>query len=172
MQINFYPESDNLDFEKAANEYKEIWKQEGQRITEVIEKISELKFKEKDINALIYGDISYSSPLQLQAAISLTHKKGTIVHELCHRLLVANKIKWEKIKGKNGFNLLTHRPVDLILYDIWVDLYNKEFAKKEVAYEISLWSHGGVSPYKIAWDWALGMTKEQRHEEFQKYLQK
>jgi hypothetical protein len=85
---------------------------------------------------------------------------------------VANKIKWEKIKGKNGFNLLAHRPVDLILYDIWVELYGKNFAKKEVVYEISLWSHGGVSPYKIAWDWALGMTKTERHEEFLKYLQK
>ena len=86
-------------------------------------------------------------------------------------MLWGNKIKWEKIKGKNGFYLLTHRPVDLILYDIWIELYSENFAKKEVAYEISLWSHGGVSPYKIAWDWALAMTKKQRHEEFQKYLE-
>lgn len=172
MQINFYPEYDNSDFEKAAKEYANIWSEEGQRITETIEKISGLKFREKTINAVIHNRISYSHPLQLQTGLSLEEKRGTITHELCHRLLLANEIKWEKIKGKNGFYLLAHRPVDLILYDIWIKLYGKNFAKKHVKYEIALWDVKGISPYKIAWDWALGMTKDKRHQEFQKYLQK
>src|SRR3989338_10472117 len=170
MIIKFYPETDNPVFEKAAREYAKIWQKEGDRIVTAIEQISGLKFIEKYINALSYGEISYSRPLQLQSNISLPHKRGTLVHELCHRILVANKIKWEKLKGKNAFYLLSHKPVDLILYDIWMKLYGEEFARKEVKYEINLWNEKDVSPYKIAWDWALGMTKEQRTEEFKKYL--
>lgn len=170
MQINFYPEYDNPKFEKAAKEYARLWRKEGQKIIAVIEKISGLKFEEQIINAIIYDRISMSHPLQLQAGLSLEEKKGTITHELCHRLLWSNKIKWEKIEGENGFYLLTHRPVDLILYDIWIELYGETFAKEEVKSEIKLWTEKGISPYKIAWDWALGMSKEQRHEEFQKYL--
>jgi hypothetical protein len=172
MQINFYPEYDNPTFEKAAKEYTKIWSEEGERITAVIKKVSGLKFKEKVVNAIVHDRISYSHPLQLQTGLSLEEKRGTITHELCHRLLLGNKIKWEKIKGKNGFYLLVHRPADLILYDIWVELYGEDFAKRHVKYEIDLWSEKGISPYKIAWDWALAMTKEQRHQEFLKYLEK
>ncbi|MCL5435141.1 MAG: hypothetical protein M1405_02015 [Patescibacteria group bacterium] len=172
MIINFYPEYDNAEFEKATKEYAKIWTEEGDRITKTIEKVSGLKFKEKIINAIIYGRISLSHPLQLQSGLSLEEKRGTITHELCHRLLWKNKIKWEKIKGKNGFYLLTHRPVDLILYDIWVELYEEDFAKKHVKHEINLWNEKGISPYKAAWDWALSMTKEQRQKLWRKYLKK
>jgi hypothetical protein len=172
MQINFYPSYDNPQFEKAAKEYTKIWNEEGERITKSIEKISGLKFQEKIINAIIYGNISYSHPLQLESEISNEEKRGTIIHELCHRLLLANKIKWENIKGKNGFYLLAHRPVDLILYDIWTQLYGEDFAKRHVKQEISLWNQKGISPYKTAWDWALGMTKAERQREFKKYLLK
>jgi hypothetical protein len=65
-----------------------------------------------------------------------------------------------------------HKHIDLILYDIWVDLYGEKFAKEEIDYEISLWNGKGISPYKTAWDWALKMIKQERRQEFQKYLPK
>jgi hypothetical protein len=172
MIINFYPEYDNPKFEKAAKEYAKLWKEEGERITKTIEEVSGLKFKERIINAIVYDRISMSHPLQLQTGLSLKEKRGTIAHEICHRLLWSNKIKWEDIKGKHGFRLLTHRPLDLILYDILVELYGEKVAKEEVKFEIELWDEKDVSPYKIAWDWALGMTKEERKKEFKKYLKK
>jgi len=171
MVINFYPEQDNLKFEKAAKEYQKIWEEEGERITKVIEKVSGLRFKEKVINAIIYDEISYSVPLKLQADLSTQHKKGTLTHELCHRLVVGNNIKIKSGKTYNSWTMAIHKHIDLILYDIWVKLYGEDFAKKEIEYEISLWTGKGISPYKTAWDWALGMTKEQRHDEFQKYLE-
>ncbi len=172
MKINFYPEQNNLKFAKAAKEYRMIWGKEGKKITATIEKISGLKFKEKIINALIYDEISYSVPLQLQAEMSIKHKKGTLVHELCHRLVVGNHIKLKAEKTYNSWNMAIHKHIDLILYDILVELYGESFAKEEIKYEISLWNQKGVSPYKIAWDTVLKMAKEQRRREFQKYLKK
>ena len=173
MQINFYPESDNLDFEKSAKEYKEIWKQEGQRITEAIEKISGLKFKEKIINAVISAKTSYSRPLQLQSSLQFNIKKGGIVHELCHRILVANRINWGELPEDSfEWNIAIHKPVMLILYDIWTELYGEDFAKENVAYESTPQKEEKITPYKVVWDWALAMTKEKRHEEFLKYLSK
>ena len=118
MIINFYPEYDNPEFEIAAKEYAKIWREEGERIVKTIEEISGLKFKEKIINAIIFKKLSASSPLRLQAGLSSEQKKGTLVHELCHRLLIGNNIAFEKLTMKNAFYLISHRPVNLILYDI------------------------------------------------------
>lgn len=173
MIINFYPEYDNPKFEKAAKEYAKIWNEEGNRIVKTIEEVSGLKFKEKIINAIVCKKISYSNPLRFQAALSLEQKKGTVVHELCHRLLNGNNINYEKLKGENAIFLIYHKPVDLILYDIWIELYGGNFAKKHIEHEIDLWritGSKGISPYKTAWDWALKMTKEQRQKEFYKYF--
>jgi hypothetical protein len=172
MLINFYPEQDDPKFEKATEEYQKIWNEERERITKVIEKTSGLQFKEKVINAIIYDEISYSIPLKLQVNLSTQHKKGTLTHELCHRLVVGNNIKIKSGKTYNSWTMAIHKHIDLILYDIWVKLYGENFAKKEIAYEISLWTGKGISPYKIAWDWALKMTKEQRQKLWNKSLKK
>lgn len=172
MKINFYPEYDNPKFEKAAEEYSLIWIQEGKKIIKVIEKVSKLKFKEKIINAIIYGEVSYSRPLMLQYNLTIQDKKGTLVHELCHRVLSGQgyDLKFKnKITNKN-YDLESHKIIDLILYDIWIKLYGEKFAKEEIRLEISLWTRKEVSPYKIAWDWALKMTKEERAKEFNKYF--
>jgi len=172
MQINFYPEEDNPEFEKAAEEYAKIWKEEGNKIVTAIEKVGELKFKEKIINAIIYNEISFSVPLKLQANNSMEHKKGTLTHELCHRLVVGNNITLKSGKTYNSWTMAVHKHIDLILYDIYVELYGETFAKKEIAYEISLWTGKGISPYKTAWDWALSMTKEERQKLWKKILSK
>jgi hypothetical protein len=164
VKINFYPEYDNPELEKAAKEYGEIWEEEGNRITRAIEKISGLKFKEKVINAIIYDEISYSIPLRLQAGISENHKRGALVHELCHRIVVGNNIHVKARKTYTGWNTDIHKHIFLILYDVRIKLYGVELAKKEIDFEISLWNGKGISPYKIAWDWALAMTKEERQK--------
>lgn len=170
MQINFYPESDNPIFEKAAKEYANIWRTEGEKIKATIENVSGLKFKEKIINGLTFGDVSYSVPLQLQSNISAEHKKGTLIHELCHRLLVGNNVRFNFGYDDPNWNLEVHKQVDLILYDIWVETYGLDFAKKQIDHEINLWTDKSISPYKIAWDWALSITKEQRQEKFKEHL--
>ncbi len=170
MKINFYPSWDKPEYEEAAKEYAKIWEEEGSRITEAIEKISGLKFREKVVNALVFGGISNSGPLRLNANLDKKRKKGDLTHELCHRLLYGNTIKFEKLEGENAEYLIQHKPIDLILYDIWTELYGEEFAKEQIPFEIDEWTGKGVSPYKIAWNWALSMTKEERQKEFRKYL--
>jgi hypothetical protein len=172
MRINFYPEYDNPEFEKAAKEYAEIWKNEGDKITKTIEKVSGLRFKENLINAIIYKDISYSIPLKLQGNISAEHKKGALVHELCHRIVVGNNIHVKTGKTYIDWNIDIHKHIFLILHDIRVELYGENFEKKEVDFEISLWDGKGISPYKIAWDWALAMTREGRQKLWKKLLKK
>ncbi len=171
MIINFYPESDNPKFEKASREYAKLWEEEGTSIQKTIENISGLKFKEKIINALIFDNVSYSVPLQLTANITLERKRGALVHELCHRLAVGNNMEVERGKTYNSWILAIHKHIDLILYDVWIKLYGENFAKREIKYEIGLWNSKGISPYKIAWDFALSMTKEKRQKEFKKYKQ-
>lgn len=169
MIINFYPESDNPVFEKATREYQRIWKEEGLKIQDAIEKISGLKFKEKIINAVTCDDVSYSVPLKLDSKISIENKRGTLVHELCHRLIVGNNVRFDFAYEDPNWNMEVHKQVDLILYDIWVELYGEKFAKKEIKYEIGLWTGKGISPYKIAWDFVLSLNKNERAKEFAKF---
>lgn len=170
MKINFYPESDNPIFEKASGEYAKLWEEESIRIQKTIENISGLRFREKIINALVFNDVSYSVPLQLTANITLERKRGALVHELCHRLVVGNNIEVKSGKSYNSWIFATHKHIDLILYDVWVKLYGENFAKREIKYEISLWTGKGISPYKTAWDWALSMTKPERAKLFKQHL--
>lgn len=172
MQINFYPDYDNFEFKRAAGEYGKIWEEEGTKITDTIEKVSGLKFKEKIINAIIYSDISYSIPLRLQANTSIEHKKGTLTHELCHRLVAGNNISIKVEKNHTSRTMAIHKHIDLILYDIRVEIYGEDFAKEEADYEISLWTGREINPYKVAWDWALSMTKEERQKLWKESLGK
>lgn len=169
LSINFYPESDNSVFEKASGEYAKLWEEEGLKIQNTIENISGLKFKEKFINALVFDDVSYSVPLQLTANITLERKRGALVHELCHRLVIGNNIEVKSGKNYNSWIFAIHKHIDLILYDVWVTLYGENFAKREIKYEISLWTGKGVSPYKIAWDFVLSLNKNERAKEFEKF---
>ncbi len=169
LKINFYPESDNFVFEKASIEYTKLWEEEGTGMQKTIENISGLRFKEKIINALVFDDVSYSVPLQLTANITLERKRGALVHELCHRIVVGNNIEVKSGKSYNSWIFAIHKHIDLILYDVWVKLYGENFAKREIRYEISLWTGKDISPYKIAWDWALSMTKPERTKMFRKH---
>jgi len=162
LNIKFYIDHDDKDLKEAANEYQRIWDEEGRRIVRAIEKISGLKIKEKVINAIVFEGISYSRPLSLRASYPTDIKKGTLVHELCHRLMSGNFPQRKVIiKDYEAWSLKNHKNINLVLYDIWVDLYGKEVADRNVEVE------SGRKPlYKKAWDWALVLSKEEREKKF------
>jgi hypothetical protein len=56
-----------------------------------------------------------------------------------------------------------HRKLFLVLYDIWVVLYGKDFADKNVAVESR---RKGLYDYESAWKWALAMSAEERAAKF------
>ena len=138
MQINFYP--DNEDYLEASKEYQLIWEQDGAKIVNVLQDISGMTFKKNTINAIVLEQKSHSHPLTLRASYSLDIKKGTLIHELAHRLFVDNN-------HKTNDPLKAHELINHTLYSAWVALYGKEFADNMVLVE-----SGRAPVYKEAWD--------------------
>lgn len=166
LKITFYPDSDQPEFLKASKEYQHIWDEDGERIIETIERVSSLRFLEKFINAIVFEGISRSHPFCLRASYKEEHKKSTIIHELCHRLSVGNHIVIKDERGLTS-SLENHRILNLILYDIWSDLYGEEFAK-----EAALIESKRQQFYKDAWDYALGFNRETRAMKFAEIIKK
>jgi len=167
LKITFHPDSDQEDYASIIEDYQKLWKKEGKRIVETIQKFSGLKFKESQINAIVYkGSLSARSrPLSLHANVPEDVRKGTLVHELCHRVLAGNKVRIKFDDYKNA-SLEIHKVLNLILFDIWEELYEKKFADDMVAWESK--SRSGV--YKKAWEYALSFSKKEREENFKKLI--
>lgn len=147
--------------------YQEIWEREGEKIVEVVEKISGLKFKESFINAIVFQAKfpSQSYPLCLKADYPEDRKISFLIHELSHRLLAGNGVgpRQKKFKSEKSKKLAVHKILYLILYDIWTELYGEKFAKESVESEINI---SGDEVYKKAWKWALSLSKKERKEKF------
>jgi hypothetical protein len=159
LSINFHPECDIPRFTEAAEEYKKIWAEDGERITKTIQEISGYNFRAETYNAIILDNKpSASYPLILLANYSPEKKKSTLVHELTHKVIPRNEVM-------KASELENHKILNLVLYNIWTELYGKEFADNSVAGEF-VWG----DTYKKAWEYALALTKEQRLEEYQKFL--
>lgn len=171
LKINFYPDSDREDrlnsVKKGTKEYKNIWQKDGENIIKTIENVSKLSFVESEINSIVYVSSlnPRSVPLSLRANVSLERKKGTLVHELCHRLISGNLIRID-VKDRKDFSLEVHKLLNLILYDVWVDIYGEQLAKSNLDYE------SGIPSYKEAWEWALSFSKEERAKRFEEASKK
>ena len=161
LHIRFIPIFEDREFIEAANEYALIWREEGNRILDVIQKVTNLTFIESRIAAVVYDGVSFSgrSPkdiMKIRFSYDTENKKATLVHELSHRLL---------------FNLINkpdtdeHQTLFLFLYDVWIELYGDEFANKMVETE-----KVRDEKYFTAWSFALSFTKEQRREKFTEFL--
>ncbi len=159
MEINFYPDSDKDELVKASNQYTQIWYELGTKIIGSYKEITGLNFLENEINAIIFEKPSFSHPLTLRASYSSEVKKGTLVHELGHRLIVGNGVEVDS--PKENFSLDIHKQLFLILFDVWEKLFNLQFAKTMVMEE----RKRGVI-YQDAWNWVLSLDKEKRKQLF------
>lgn len=161
------PDSDREDLsekiKRGLDDYKKIWNNDNLRIIKAVKKITGLNFIEQEINAIVFSSTlnSRSFPLSLNADLELDIKKGLLVHELCHRLLSGNHIRI-KFDNYKDISLEIHKVLNLILYDIWVEVYGAGLANKMVEWE----SKSRRSIYKKAWKWALGFDKKERKNEF------
>ena len=159
VTVTFSPQEKTPAFNAAVDEYRAVWAAEGSRIIEGMEKISTLRFPEKSVKAQIYEGPSLSgrggAPMRLRASYQPDEKKGTLVHELGHRMNAQLKVRPQ--------DLDEHRLLFLYLYDLYVDLYGKEFADKEVAFGKTL---RGLYDYEAAWNWAMTMSREERLAKF------
>ena len=159
VTMHFEPQSPTDAFIKAAAEYDALWKAEGDRMIDAMERATGVRFNERNIKAVIYEAASFSGlgdrPMRLRASYPADVKKATLVHELLHRMLHEIKTTAE---------IDEHRKLFLVLYDIWVALYGKEFADRNVAVESQ---RKGLYDYDSAWKWALAMSAEERAVRFQ-----
>jgi hypothetical protein len=154
--MTFTPQQkENANFIAAAEEYRRIWSNEGERVIRAMEQVTGLEFPEKQVAAEIYEGPSFSGrgslPMRLRASYPFEIKKGTLVHEMGHRMNGQLRRRPKELDE--------HRLLFLFLYDLWTQLYGKEFADKEVAFERTL---KGLYDYDAAWTWALAMTPQQR----------
>ena len=169
VTLTFTPESKTPAFETAAADYRSIWEAEGARIIEAMERLTTLRFPQKKIAIQVFEGPSNASlrfnragvpvgsrdPMRLRASYSADNKKGTLVHELGHRMNLNLRTRPE--------DLDEHRLLFLYLYDLYVDLYGKEFADAQVAFGRTL---RGLYDYDTAWTWTLAMAREERASRF------
>jgi hypothetical protein len=139
-------------FAAAAREYEQLWAAEGDRIVRAMESVSGLTFRDTAVRVLVYEGISQSgyrdrSPMRMRASYPPDTKKATLIHELGHRLQ----------EGLFRRDEEEHGPLFLWLYDVWVQLYGREFADAQVAVE-----KRRRGPYPEAWDDALALSAAER----------
>lgn len=160
IKLTFSSNPKDQDLTIAANEYQSIWDKDGQKIISIMEATSGLIFSPQEISVIVYEGISQSGtgnlPMKLRASYPLEVKKGTLVHELGHRLIGQ--------LTKRPSDLDEHQILFLILYDIWIALYGKDFADNMIETEKL---RKGYYDYAQAWKQALTLTKEDRMARFE-----
>lgn len=161
ISLRFIPIFEDKEFVDAVNEYQQIWEAEGAKIVDAFKKIAGLSLVESRIAIVVYEGVSFSGRtpddmMKLRASYNADVKKGTLVHELSHRLLFNMK------KRPEGDE---HPIINLFLYDVWVNLYGEGFANKMVEIEKTR-----DERYLKAWDFALSLSKEERKEKFSSLL--
>ena len=173
VTVTFVPHNKNPNFDAATDEYRRLWAAEGGRIILAMEQLSKLKFPHEDVKAEIYegpsssgvrfnregAPVGGSDPMRLRASYQAEEKKGTLTHELGHRMNAQLK--------KRPQDVDEHRLLFLYLYDLYENLYGKEFADREVAFGKTL---KGLYDYETAWNWALAMSREERLSKFGEVL--
>jgi len=169
ITLTFASQNKNQAFDTATDEYRRIWAAEGGRIIEAMERISTLRFPEKRVHVGIYEGTSFAGlrmnkdgipvgtngPVRMRASYPGDVKKGTLIHELGHRMNVQLR--------KRPKDIDDHRLLFLYLYDLYEDLYGKEYADAQVAFGRTL---KGLYDYDAAWNWVLAMSRQERLSKF------
>jgi hypothetical protein len=141
-------------FSETADQYRQLWARDGDRIVAALERESGLVFPAHPIEIILHD----ARPITADRCLGIRlrggrwggYAKGTLVHELGHCLAAA-------LPRDAGLD--DHRLLYLFLYDAWVDLYGTAYADRMVAIERRI--PGGYD-YSAAWTWALSMTREER----------
>ena len=101
VKVTFAAQDKNPAFDAAVNEYRQIWTDDGRRIVAALEKICRLNFPDKNVKVEIYEGPSLSgrggAPMKLRASYGPDEKKGTVVHELGHRMNAQLKMRPQEL---------------------------------------------------------------------------
>jgi len=159
LTVRFHPESDEPELVLAATEYQRLWDAEGDHIVEQFEAVTSLSFAEHLINAIVFEGVSRSHPLCVRASYDAEAKRAGLIHELSHRLVRGNRARLSLPQPQPGRQRENHELIDLFLFDVWVELYGEEFARRRVDVE-------SRPPYpvfyRLAWESALTLGRAGR----------
>lgn len=154
-------EAQSAEFDDAADEYRAIWEEDGNRIVAALQRATGLQVESGPILAIVYEGVSRSGyrdiPMNMRASYPLDTKRGTLVHELSHRLisdLVPKRFE-------------DHPIIFLFLYDVWVELWGKSFADAQIAVESA---RRGIYDYEAAWKTALAYGREGRRARWNEFI--
>ena len=157
-QINFKAEAPQ--FEAAAEQYRLIWKQEGERIAATLHGLTGVHLEPGPIQTIVFEGVSNSGyrdiPMRMRASLPADTKRATLVHELSHRLISHLVPK----------DFEEHPVIFLFVYDAWVELWGQEFADAQVAVESR---RRGLYDYEGAWKDALALGKTGRAKAWAKF---
>jgi hypothetical protein len=144
------------EFSAAAEEYRQLWCDEGPRMIQALEEASGQPFPSTPIEVFVANATPMTAydgrTIWLKASYPAYYKRATLVHELGHRL---------SFTMARSPDLDDHRLLYLFLHEAWTRLYGSEFADRMAQAERRI---RGRYDYAGAWDWALAMTPEQRRE--------
>jgi hypothetical protein len=158
--IDFVAES--AEFADATEAYQAIWREEGEKISAALESATGLQMESGPIRAIVYEGISNSgyknNPMRMRASYPPDTKRATLVHELAHRL-IADLVPQDYEE---------HPIIFLFVYDVWVELWGREFADAQVEVE---GQRRGNYDYESAWRDALALGAEGRAERWSKFLE-
>jgi hypothetical protein len=153
-------------FTDATLEYEQIWAKDGEKIINALEKLSGMRFLDTAVTVIIMEVASTSgymeSPMLLRASYPVDIKKGTLIHELGHRL--------QACLGPHQDTLSDHDILFMYLYDVWTDLYGEDFAKQQVAAESR--RKNPTHDYQRMWQQALAGNREQRQKKIREFVAK
>jgi hypothetical protein len=149
------------EFIAAVDEYRAIWSAEGGRIVEALRRATGLTLEAGPIHAIVYEGPSFSgyheAPMRLRASYPSATKRATLVHELSHRL-IADLVPYD---------FEDHPTIFLFVYDVWVELWGKEFADEQVQIESA---RRGLYDYESAWKDALALGADARAKNWSTFL--
>ena len=141
-------------FAEAADDYRQLWRAEGERIVAALERESGLAFPDRPLEIILHDGRPMTgfgcSMMRLRGQTGGRLATGTLVHELGHCLAATLPL---------AAGIDDQRLLYLFLYDAWTALYGRDFADGMVRIERQI---PLAYDYSAAWDWALAMTYEQR----------
>jgi hypothetical protein len=146
-------------FALATEEYRQLWRSEGERMIQALEGASGFDFPALAIEVFVSNGTPSTSydgrTIWLKGSYPEYFKRATLMHELGHRLAFT----MPRVAGLDD-----HRLLYLFLFDAWSDLYGPDFAGRMADIESRI---AGRYDYAAAWRWARTMTREQRQVRLQ-----
>lgn len=147
------------------NVYEAIWRKYGKKIITSIEKVTNLKYLESEINAIVgEGDASGSNfagssidePMLFR--YSVRDKLGTMCHELGHRFIMEHD--YYNLTKSNLKISDDHQLLDLFLYDSMEMALGNACAEERKNYECTF----PDSEFKSSWEWAFKYNYDERQK--------